>query len=86
DGFCIVDGTLVPLAKKPGHHGEGYFDCKSNYSLNVQVSPSSISESQLMLINWAAYYPPKPTHYQLWLWVTVAVHMMLQSFSLHIHM
>jgi hypothetical protein len=41
DGFCMVDGTLVPLAEKPGHHGEAYFDRKSNYSLNVQVSPSS---------------------------------------------
>jgi len=39
DGFCMVDGTLVPLAEKPGHHGEAYFDRKSNYSLNVQVSP-----------------------------------------------
>jgi len=38
DGFCMVDGTLVPLAEKPGHHGEAYFDHKSNYSLNVQVS------------------------------------------------
>jgi hypothetical protein len=38
DGFCMVDGTLVPLFEKPGHHGEAYFDRKSNYSLNVQVS------------------------------------------------
>lgn len=37
DGFCMVDGTLVKLAEKPGHHGEAYFDRKSNYSLNVQV-------------------------------------------------
>lgn len=37
DGFCMVDGTLVPLSQKPGHHGEAYFDRKSNYSLNVQV-------------------------------------------------
>jgi hypothetical protein len=35
--FCMVDGTLVPLSQKPGHHGEAYFDRKSNYSLNVQV-------------------------------------------------
>ena len=33
-----MDGTLVPLADKPGYHGEAYFDRKSNYSLNVQVS------------------------------------------------
>ncbi|KAJ7467849.1 hypothetical protein B0H11DRAFT_1732547 [Mycena galericulata] len=36
-GYCMVDGTLVPLFEKPGHHGEAYFDRKSNYSLNVQV-------------------------------------------------
>jgi hypothetical protein len=36
-GFCMVDGTLVPLFEKPGHHGEVYFDRKSNYSLNMQV-------------------------------------------------
>ncbi|KAF8576039.1 hypothetical protein K439DRAFT_1623163 [Ramaria rubella] len=37
DGFCFVDGTLVPLADKPGYHGEAYFDRKSNYLLNVQI-------------------------------------------------
>ncbi|KAF8156111.1 hypothetical protein B0H34DRAFT_659606 [Crassisporium funariophilum] len=37
DGFIFVDGTLVPLADKPGYHGEAYFNRKSNYSLNVQV-------------------------------------------------
>lgn len=40
DGFCMVDGTLIPLFEKPGHHGEAYFDRKSNYSMNVQVSTS----------------------------------------------
>ena len=38
NGWFFVDGTLVPLAEKPGYHGEAYFDRKSNYSLNVQVS------------------------------------------------
>jgi hypothetical protein len=38
NGCIFVDGTLVPLAEKPGYHGEAYFDRKSNYSLNVQVS------------------------------------------------
>lgn len=37
NGLLLIDGTLVPLADKPGYHGEAYFDCKSNYSLNVQV-------------------------------------------------
>jgi hypothetical protein len=43
NGCVFVDGTLVPLADKPGYHGEAYFDRKSNYSLNVQVSFSSES-------------------------------------------
>ena len=38
NGYCMVDGTPVPLFEKPGYHGEAYFDRKSNYSLNVQVS------------------------------------------------
>ena len=37
-GFCMVDGTLIPLASKPGHFGEQFFDCKSNYSLSLMVS------------------------------------------------
>jgi hypothetical protein len=37
DGWVFVDGTLIPLADKPGFHGEAYFDQKSNYSFNVQV-------------------------------------------------
>ncbi|GLB38048.1 putative DDE superfamily endonuclease [Lyophyllum shimeji] len=37
DGWLFVDGTLIPLADKPGFHGEAYFDRKSNYSLNVQL-------------------------------------------------
>lgn len=39
DGYAMVDGTLIPLADKPGFHGEAYFDRKSNYSLNLQVCP-----------------------------------------------
>jgi len=42
NGWVFVDGTLVPLAEKPGYHGEAYFDRKSNYSLNVQVSNKPI--------------------------------------------
>ncbi len=26
DSFCMVDGTLIPLASKPGHFGEQFFD------------------------------------------------------------
>jgi hypothetical protein len=39
----MVDGTLIPLFEKPGHHGEVYFDRKSNYSLNVQVCPHLVT-------------------------------------------
>jgi len=37
DGWCMVDGTLVPLYERPYWFGESYFDRKCNYSLNFQV-------------------------------------------------
>ena len=37
-GFMCVDGTPFKLFQKPGWHGEGFFDRKSNYSLSAQVS------------------------------------------------
>lgn len=37
DGWCLVDGTLVPLYERPFWYGESYFDRKCNYSLNIQV-------------------------------------------------
>lgn len=37
-GFCMIDGTTIPLEYKPGLNGEAYFDRKSTYSLNLQVS------------------------------------------------
>ncbi|KAI0737005.1 hypothetical protein BC629DRAFT_1301211 [Irpex lacteus] len=36
-GWCLVDGTLVPLFDRPFWFGESYFDRKCNYSLNIQV-------------------------------------------------
>ena len=39
-GFLSVDGTPFKLFQKPGWHGEGFFDRKSNYSLSNQVSNS----------------------------------------------
>jgi hypothetical protein len=36
-GWLSVDGTLIPLYKRPNWYGESYFDRKCNYSLNVQV-------------------------------------------------
>ena len=38
NGWCFVDGTLVPLASRPAWYGESYFDRKSRYSLNFQVN------------------------------------------------
>src|SRR5258708_13312976 len=42
-GFCMVDGTLIPLFSKPGHFGEQFFDRKSNYLLGLMVWVSFIS-------------------------------------------
>jgi hypothetical protein len=36
-GFLCVDGTPFNLFQKPGWHGEGFFDKKSNYSLTAQA-------------------------------------------------
>jgi hypothetical protein len=41
DGWCLVDGTLIPLFDRPFWFGESYFDRKCNYSLNIQVRWSS---------------------------------------------
>ncbi|KAJ7159347.1 hypothetical protein C8R43DRAFT_881893 [Mycena crocata] len=37
NGWCFVDGTLVPLDERPNWYGESYFDRKCNYSLDIQV-------------------------------------------------
>ncbi|KAI0687194.1 hypothetical protein BC835DRAFT_1449170, partial [Cytidiella melzeri] len=37
NGWCLVDGTLVPLFDRPFWYGESYFDRKCNYSMNIQV-------------------------------------------------
>ncbi|KAF6755645.1 hypothetical protein DFP72DRAFT_753761, partial [Ephemerocybe angulata] len=36
DGWCFVDGTLIPLYERPHWYGESYYDRKGNYSLNFQ--------------------------------------------------
>jgi DDE superfamily endonuclease len=38
NGWLMVDGTLIPLFMRPAFFGNTWFDRKSNYSLNVQVS------------------------------------------------
>ncbi|KAF7323379.1 DDE Tnp4 domain-containing protein [Mycena chlorophos] len=37
EGWCMVDGTLIPLAFRPNWYGPSYFDRKKNYSMNLQV-------------------------------------------------
>ena len=37
NGFCMIDGTLIPLCRKPSHHGDTSYDRKSNYSISVQI-------------------------------------------------
>jgi hypothetical protein len=37
EGWCFVDGTLVPLSKCPFWFGESYFNWKCQYSLSFQV-------------------------------------------------
>ncbi|KAF9508691.1 hypothetical protein BS47DRAFT_1277224, partial [Hydnum rufescens UP504] len=48
NGYCFVDGTLIPLSQKPGFHGNAYFDRKLNYSLNLQL----ISLPNLRIIDY----------------------------------
>jgi DDE superfamily endonuclease len=50
-GFAIVDGTLIPLHCKPGHHGEQLYDCKSNYSLSLTVHSSCCQHSPCTNVN-----------------------------------
>lgn len=38
DGWVMVDGTLIPLFSRPGFYGNSWWDRKSNYSMNAQVS------------------------------------------------
>jgi hypothetical protein len=37
-GWCSVDGSAVPLFRRPGHYGNSWYDRKSRYSTLVQVS------------------------------------------------
>jgi hypothetical protein len=45
NGWCMVDGTLIPLYDRPYWYGESYFDRKCNYSLNLQVSHVGVALS-----------------------------------------
>jgi hypothetical protein len=52
DGWCFVDGTLIPLAFRPFFYGESYFDRKCNYSLNVQVFNFLFGRYDLLTSFW----------------------------------
>src|SRR5258708_28923675 len=68
-GFCMVDGTLIPLFSKLGHFGEQFFDCKSNYSLSLMVQVSSISWG-LITNFFAACNIAKSPYHRLCAWTT----------------
>ncbi|KAJ7627106.1 hypothetical protein FB45DRAFT_690921, partial [Roridomyces roridus] len=36
-GWCMVDGTLIPIYARPNWYGVSYFDRKMNYSMSLQV-------------------------------------------------
>jgi len=54
DGWCMVDGTLVPLFQRPHHFGNTFFDRKSNYSMNVQVHNPQL---HLIILIWLLNCP-----------------------------
>ncbi|KAK9373733.1 uncharacterized protein V1513DRAFT_139014 [Lipomyces chichibuensis] len=37
NGWCMIDGTLIPIFAKPHYYGDVFYDRKSNYSFNVQT-------------------------------------------------
>ena len=49
-GWCMVDGTLIPLYSKPRYYGDLWFDRKSNYSMNVQI----VNTPNLKIIDYAS--------------------------------
>lgn len=49
NGWCLVDGTLIPLFERPHWYSESYYDRKCNYSLNLQV----ISLPNLCIIDFS---------------------------------
>jgi hypothetical protein len=51
-GWLFVDGTLIPLYKRPNWFGESYFDRKCNYSLNIQVSSLLLNTQDTILIRF----------------------------------
>ncbi|KAL7283097.1 hypothetical protein ACG7TL_002522 [Trametes sanguinea] len=53
NGWCMVDGTLVPLFQRPGIFGNTWFDRKANYSMNVQI----VSTPDCTIIDYSVGLP-----------------------------
>ncbi|KAF8574421.1 hypothetical protein K439DRAFT_1649780 [Ramaria rubella] len=62
----MVDGTMVPLFACPGFYGNSWYDCKRNYSLNVQHDATA----------WKATWVPQEHNMLLgtdeWVWADTA--------------
>jgi hypothetical protein len=60
DGWLMVDGTLIPLFRRPQFYGNTWFDRKSNYSINVQVRASATThrdDGDLTMFNSLFQHP-----------------------------
>ncbi|KAJ3502372.1 hypothetical protein NLJ89_g8916 [Agrocybe chaxingu] len=53
NGWLMVDGTLVPLFRRPAFFGNVWFDRKSNYLMNVQL----VSTPDCQIIDYAVGLP-----------------------------
>ncbi|KIK92117.1 hypothetical protein PAXRUDRAFT_794583, partial [Paxillus rubicundulus Ve08.2h10] len=53
NGWEMVDGTLIPLHSQPGFYGNSWYDCKSNYSMKVNI----ISTPDIWIIDYSVGLP-----------------------------
>lgn len=49
DGWIMYNDTIVVLYQKPGLNGDAYYIHKANYGLNIQVYPTIIHYTFLIL-------------------------------------
>lgn len=67
-GWCLIDGTIVPLYHRPYWYSESYFDRKCNYSFNIQVGNVLLYSFILCSHRkYAGHLASQPTHHRLWL-------------------
>ncbi|KIJ11105.1 hypothetical protein PAXINDRAFT_40692, partial [Paxillus involutus ATCC 200175] len=86
-GFLCVDRTPFNLFQKPGWHGEGFFDRKSNYSISNQIIifphnlrivdysigiPGSLHDSNAFQHTLCAWSPESFFGNNEWLWADSA--------------